>query len=133
MAATRRPPAADPAAFDETTPPPRGRPAGSPPPAFARLPPGESALDAFAEWDRAGRTPPAAVLCRFTGSWPKFYERSGYAVAALPADVAAVPPELRKVGAEVPRDRIDRYRHVSVIVESPGESRRFVVLTPREG
>lgn len=57
----------DPAAFTEDTPPPRGRPKGTPLPAHVELRTLEPVAEQFAEWDATGRIPAGCRLAEFVG------------------------------------------------------------------
>lgn len=101
--------AARPDDFDDATPPPKGRPIGEPVPGYVTLPPGEDVPAVFAQWDKAGRIPAGAVLCR----WPEC------AVAAT--------------GAGVPRPaNLDRHRIAVTIRALPAGMAKWLVMVPMD-
>jgi len=110
VAAPAPAPNPEPAAFDEHTPPPKGRPIGEPVSAYTVLPPGEDVVETFRAWDRDGRIPAASVLL----SWPLNEWLASGAPAPTPAD-------------------LDGYRVAVVVVVRPGGSAKWVVLAPIEG
>ena len=106
--------------FDETTSPPRTRPRGVPAPAYAAIPPGESAEATFRAWDAAGRIPAGAVLAEFV--WTDLGRGSGYVLAAGPAGLPAGAPV---IGVYLAARRI-----AATLVEAGPPRRVFVVLAP---
>lgn len=106
-------PAAD---FDETTPPPRGRPMGIPVTPFMTLPPGEVDRD-FAEWDRNGRIAEGSILARFEGLTKCYGCESGYLFAS---------------GKPIPVATANTYR-VAVTIRVKPSGQIWVVLSPLEG
>jgi len=118
--------------FDADTPPPRVRPTGDPVPPYVELPPGESVLAVFADWDRKGRIPAGSVLCDHVGTAVGAAKHSGYRVAAVPADPTA-PGRLAlgKVGDLIPAENLDGYR-VAVVICVKRRLSLMVVMGPAE-
>jgi len=116
--------------FDESTPPPRTRPQGPPVPRFVKLPPGESVLGAFRDWDYKGRIPEGSVLCDLVGSGLKDGV-SGYVVAAIPETGSPnLALLLGGAGHRVQPRALDGYE---VRVNIRQESKWLVVFSPKLG
>lgn len=129
-AATPPAPAAD--DFDESTPPPRGRPIGQPVPRFVRLPPGESPLGAYLDWDRKGRIPAGSILCDHIGTSCGTAKHSGYRVAGLPELVShEQATALGCAGQMADASALERFVVAVVIVEATGNT--LAVFAPRSG
>lgn len=100
-----QPAAAKPDDFDADTPPPKGRPIGTPVPGYVTLPAGEDVVEQFRQWDRAGRIPAGAVLCRYTPSPDLLVVTTPYTVAATGAGVP-VPENLDAFRCEIGRAHV---------------------------
>lgn len=109
--------------FDESTPPPRIRPIGDAVRRYVKLPRGESAVQTYWDWDKAGRIPAGSVLCEFIGT--EMGTRSGYRVAATPW-----PPPLGEPGEEVPLEKLDGW-YCRVSIDQRGSNNHLVMS--REG
>ena len=95
--------------FDESTPPPRTRPKGSPLPLCVRIPPGGVESE-YAAWEKQGRVPEGAFLSRFVGMLDS---PSGY----------------MRDGKPLPVEQLCRLKLVAATIEE-GVGGRFVVFAP---
>ena len=113
--------------FDETTPPPKTRPKGSPLDAHVTLPPGEDTAGIFAQWNREGRVPEGAVLAEYIGRTPLGSGTdSGYTF------VAGANPFGVRAGDEIPAGPFGPYL-VRVTVKRQQCPRCWAIFTPKGG
>ncbi len=84
--------------FDESTPPPRRRPAGEALGRYVVLPEGESLIGVYLAWDKQGRIPPGSVLLKFLGDATGI-TKGTHEVIAFADGFNAAPPKKCPLGS----------------------------------
>ena len=111
--------------FDESTPPPRQRPRGTPIDRDVTLPPGEDTAGIFGQWDREGRVPPGSILCECRHLTAL---RDGGSPLVVIARCADALPDLSAGSTGEPN--LDDYRITTWISRAPSAERSHGAAAP---